>query len=241
MTSHTYKIKLDHIFEGPMDLLVHLIKKHEVDIYDIPIALITDQFLAYLEWMQSLNIDVASDFLVMAATLAHIKSRMLLPRQRASEPEDEEAEDLRLEIAGQLVEYLQMKDVALQLSERPLLDEDVFTRCPDKSDFIIHPEEEVVKTDLFDLISAYHRLLEKSAAKDEMRIVAERISVKDRMTEIIHIIEDKGTVTFLELLSTTPKRIDIVVTFLAILEIVKLKLVRLVVNGRSNGMRLFYT
>lgn len=223
-----------------MDLLVHLIKKHEVDIYDIPIALITDQFLAYLEWMKSLNIDVASDFLVMAATLAHIKSRMLLPR-RAAEPPDEESEDLRLEIAGQLVEYLQMKDVALQLAERPLLDDDVFTRRPDKSDFIIHPEEEIVKTDLFDLISAYHRLLEKSAGKDGMRIIPERVSVKDRMTEIIHIIEDKGTVTFLELLSKKPERMDIVVTFLAILEIVKLKLVRLVENGQSNGMRLFYT
>ena len=240
MASHTYEIKLESVFEGPMDLLVHLIKKHEVDIYDIPIALITDQFLAYLEWMKSLNIDVASDFLVMAATLAHIKSRMLLPR-RAAEPADEEAEDLRLEIAGQLVEYLQLKDVAIELADRPILDDDVFTRRPDKADFIIDPEEEVVKTDLFDLISAYHRLLEKSAAKDEMRIVAERISVKDRMTEIIHIIEDKGTVTFLELLSTPPERMDIVVTFLAILEIVKLKLVRLVVNGRSNGMRLFYT
>jgi segregation and condensation protein A len=240
MASHTYEIKLESVFEGPMDLLVHLIKKHEVDIYDIPIALITDQFLAYLEWMKSLNIDVASDFLVMAATLAHIKSRMLLPR-RPSEPEDEEAEDLRLEIAGQLALYLQMKDVALELADRPILNDDVFTRRPDKADFIINPEEEIVKTDLFDLISAYHRLLEKSAASDGMRIIPERVSVKDRMTEIIHIIEEKGTVTFLELLSKKPERMDIVVTFLAILEIVKLKLVRLVENGQSNGMRLFYT
>ncbi len=239
MAGHTYEIKLDHIFEGPMDLLVHLIKKHEVDIYDIPIALITDQFLAYLEWMKSLNIDIASDFLVMAATLAHIKSRMLLPR-RPSEPEDEETEDLRLEIAEQLIEYLQMKDVALQLASRPVLDDDVFTRRPDKQSFIIDPEKEIVKTDLFDLISAYHRLLEKSAVTDSMRITPERVSVKDRMTEIIDIIEAKGTVTFLDLLDKTPDRINIVVTFLAVLEIVKLQLVRLVENGQPNGMRLFY-
>ena len=240
MTSHTYEIKLDNIFEGPMDLLVHLIKKHEVDIYDIPIALITDRFLAYLEWMQSLNIEVASDFLVMAATLAHIKSRMLLPKPE-NQTEDEEEEDLRLEIAGQLLEYLQMKDVALQLSERSILDEDVFARSPDKSFFIIDPEEEVVKTDLFDLISAYHKLLDQTAGKDGMRIIAEKISVKDRMTEIIDIMENKGTVTFLDLLSKNSERIDIVVTFLAILEIVKLKLVRIVQNGQGSGLRLFYT
>ena len=99
MATSSYEIKLDNVFEGPMDLLVHLIKKNEVDIYDIPISLITDQFLAYLEWMRSLNIEVASDFLVMAATLAHIKSRMLLPSS-PSESAEENEEDPRMEIAG---------------------------------------------------------------------------------------------------------------------------------------------
>ena len=240
MTSHTYEIKLDNIFEGPMDLLVHLIKKHEVDIYDIPISLITDQFLAYLEWMKSLNIEIASDFLVMAATLAHIKSRMLLPK-RTSDPEDADEEDLRLEIAGQLLEYLQMKGVAEELAERPILGEDVFTRHPDKSSFMIDPEEEVVKTDLFDLISSYHKLLDKTSGKAGIRIISERVSVKDRMTEIIDIIEGKGTITFLELIPKKPERIDIVITFLAVLEIVKLKLVRIVQNGQKSGLRLFYT
>ncbi len=239
MPSNIYEIKLDNIFEGPMDLLVHLIKKHEVDIYDIPIALITDRFLAYIEWMESLNIEVASDFLVMAATLAHIKSRMLLPRR--SNATDDEEEDLRLEIAGQLLEYLQMKGVAQQLTERPLLDEDVFTRSQDKSSFLIDPKEEVVKTNLFDLISAYHKLLDKTSDKAGIRIIPERVSVKDRMTEIVNIIEDKGTITFVELLPKKSERIDIVVTFLAILEIVKLQLVRIVQNGQKSGLRLFYT
>ena len=239
MKSQTYEIKLDNIFEGPMDLLVHLIKKHEVDIYDIPIALLTDQFLAYLEWMESLNIEVASDFLVMAATLAHIKSRMLLPK-RANDPADEEEDDLRLEIAGHLLEYLQMKGVAEELSERPMLGEDVFTRRPGKASFMIDPKEEVVKTDLFDLISAYHKLLDKTSDRAGIRIIPERVSVKDRMTEIINTIEDKGTITFVELLPKKSERIDIVVTFLAILEIVKLKLVRIVQNGQKSGLRLFY-
>ena len=239
MPSQSYEIKLDNIFEGPMDLLVHLIKKHEVDIYDIPIALITDRFLEYLEWMKSLNIEVASDFLVMAATLAHIKSRMLLPKRPGDIAEDDEY-DPRMEIAGQLLEYLQMKTAAEELTERSILDNDVFTRCPDKKTYLIDPEEEVVKTDLFDLISTFHKLLDKISDKDGIRIIAERISVKDRMTEIINLIEDKGTLTFIELLSEKPQRIDIVVTFLAILEIVKLKLVRIVQNGSKSGLRLFY-
>jgi len=239
MPSQPYEIKLDNVFEGPMDLLVHLIKKHEVDIYDIPIALITDQFLAYLEWMKSLNIEVASDFLVMAATLAHIKSRMLLPKRPGDIAEDDEY-DPRMEIAGQLLEYLQMKTAAEELTERSILDNDVFTRCPDKKTYLIDPEEEVVKTDLFDLISTFHKLLDKISDKDGIRIIAERVSVKDRMTEIINLIEDKGTLTFIELLSEKPQRIDIVVTFLAILEIVKLKLVRIVQNGSKSGLRLFY-
>ncbi len=239
MPSKSYEIKLDNVFEGPMDLLVHLIKKHEVDIYDIPIAFITDQFLAYLEWIKSLNIEVASDFLVMAATLAHIKSRMLLPKRPGDIAEDDEY-DPRMEIAGQLLEYLQIKTAAEELTERSILDNDVFTRCPDKKTYLIDPEEEVVKTDLFDLISTFHKLLDKISDKDGIRIIAERISVKDRMTEIINMIEDKGTLTFIELLSEKPQRIDIVVTFLAILEIVKLKLVRIVQDSGKSGLRLFY-
>jgi len=240
MPSQTYEIKLDNVFEGPMDLLVHLIKKHEVDIYDIPIALITDQFLAYLEWMKSLNVEVASDFLVMAATLAHIKSRMLLPRLKEDSLEEDE-EDLRLEIAGQLMEYLQMKTAAGELSDRPLLEDDVFTRRPDKSAFLIDPGAEVVKTDLFELITAYHQLFNRASGAEGLRIIAESISVKDRMTEVITILETKGTVTLLELVPRRPQRLDVVVTFLAILELVKLGLARLAQNGQNASLRLYYS
>lgn len=240
MTGQPYEIKLEKVFEGPMDLLVHLIKKNEVDIYDIPIALITDQFLSYLEWMQSLNVEVASDFLVMAATLAHIKSRMLLPRRQEETAGETEEEDLRVEIAGQLVEYLQMKQAAGELAQRPLLDEDVFVRHPDKTGFLINPVTEVVKLDLFDLITAYHRLMEKAAGRDGLRIEAERVSVKDRMTEIINILEKKGETTLLEILPSPMARMDIVVTFLAVLEIVKLGLARLSQNSQQESLRLFY-
>ncbi len=239
MTQQAYEIKLENIFEGPMDLLVHLIKKNELDIYDIPISFITEKFLAYLDWMRSLNVDIASEFLVMAATLAHIKSRMLLPAPR-SDPEAEEGEDPRLEIADQLMQYLQMQSVAEQLAERSILDEDVFVRTADPRPYEIDPAQEVIKTDLYDLIVAYYSLLEKSEDSKGLHIAAERVSVKDRMTEIINIIEEKGTIAFHELLPIQPDKSDIIVTFLAILEIVKLRLVRIAQAGRHHVLRLYY-
>jgi segregation and condensation protein A len=239
MTAPIYEIKLENIFEGPMDLLVHLIKKNEVDIYDIPISLITDQFLAYLEWMRSLSIEVASDFLVMAATLAHIKSRMLLPSSPA-ESSDENQEDPRMEIAGPLIELFQMKSVAEQLLERPVLDEDIFIRHPEKTLFMYNPDEDVIKTDLFELIQTYHQLMQRSVGQNGLRIISEQISVKEKMTEIINIIEEKGTITFRELISDHPTKIVIIVTFLAVLEITKLNLARIVQSNKVGIMRLFY-
>ena len=126
-----YQVRLAHVFEGPMDLLVHLIRKNELDIYDIPIAFITERFLAYIEWMKTMNINVAADFLVMAATLAHIKSRTLLPD---SQPESREDEDPRDAIAGPIIEYLRMKSAAKGLAERNILNQDVFGRKPAEKD-----------------------------------------------------------------------------------------------------------
>ena len=151
-----YKVKLD-IFEGPMDLLVHLIKKAEVDIYDIPIALITDQFLAYVDWMKSMNIDFAGDFILMAATLTQIKSRMLLPVHDGDEAEEE---DHRLELTRPLLEYLQMKSVADQLIERNLLGDKTFIRNPSRDDFLTSPDDEFIKIGLFELIDAFQKILD---------------------------------------------------------------------------------
>ena len=147
-----YRVKLTDIFEGPMDLLVHLIKKNEVNIYDIPIALITEQYLHYLQWLDALNVDYAAEFVVMASSLAQIKSRMLLPVH----PEEEgEEEDPRQMIVRPLLEYLKLKSAAEQLAERPLLGEDTFTRPAQPAKQTLSGEEEVIKIGLFELIDAF--------------------------------------------------------------------------------------
>jgi len=152
-----YEIKLDQVFEGPMALLVHLIKKNEVDIYDIPIAVITQQYLAYLEWIKLMNIDFAGDFLVMASTLTHIKSRMLLPTH---DIEDEEEEDPRLALTKPLQEYLEMQSVAEQLASRNLLGEHTFVRPIAEQDYTKLPDEEpYVQVGLFELIEAFQKIL----------------------------------------------------------------------------------
>lgn len=221
-----------------MDLLVHLIKKNEVDIYDIPISLITEQFLAYLEWMQSLSIEVAGDFLVMAATLVQIKSRMLLPDPAAEGSEDED--DPRMAIAGPLLEYLKMKSIAEQLGRRSVLDADVFARPADQNLFPVDPGDVAVKADLFELIQAFQGLMERSAGHNCIQITPERVSIKERMTEIIAVIEKKGTLSFRELLGGRPEKIDIVVTFLAMLEMVRLNLIHVIQGDNIGELRLFY-
>ena len=237
MANNVYQITLADIFEGPMDLLVHLIKKNEVDIYDIPIAFITDQFLDYLEWMKSLDIDIAGDFLVMAATLTHIKSRMLLP-VRPADTDSEEAADPRDEIAGPLIEYMQMKSVAAQLASQPLLDADVFTCKGEAAQLSEDPAEAGLQADLTDLLNAYQSLMDKMADEEGLRIAFDRMSVKEKVTEIVDEIKEKGQAAFGALLSETPDRMEIIVTFLAILEIVKLNMGRLSQSGPDGRLQL---
>lgn len=239
MVNEPYTIKLQDIFEGPMDLLVHLIKKNEVDIYDIPIAFITEKFLEYLEWMKSLDVDIAGDFLVMAATLAHIKSRMLLPSRNEGADTDED-DDPRKEITGPLIEYMQMKSVAEKLARQPILEEDVFSRNIERYNLIKDPSEEPLQVDLTSLLSTYRSLLDRIADQKGLRITFEGISVKEKMTELIDIIKEKGAVAFDSLLSDTPDRIEIILTFLAILEIVKLNMVRLIQSGPYGNLRLIH-
>ena len=231
-----YQVRLAHVFEGPMDLLVHLIRKNELDIYDIPIAFITERFLAYIEWMKTMNINVAADFLVMAATLAHIKSRTLLPD---SQPESREDEDPRDAIAGPIIEYLRMKSAAKGLAERNILNQDVFGRKPAEKDRRIPLEERPIKADLFELALAWQSLIERASPSIIYEITPERISVRDRMTEIIELLEEKGTVTFLELVSANTTRSDVVVSFLAVLEIARLNLVRISDENRDGGFTLY--
>jgi segregation and condensation protein A len=235
MTSETYEVRLDDIFEGPMDLLVHLIKKNEVNIYDIPIALITDQFLEYLEWMKSLNIDFVGDFIVMASTLTTIKSKMLLPLH-----DIEDEEDPRSEIARPLADYLRMKSAAEQLAARNLLGEHTFVRNPDRNDFLKDAEGEFIRVGLFELIDAFKRILENVTPDSRLEFEADTLSVKDRISNIVDILEEKKSVTFDELFSGSIHKSDVIVTFLAVLEMVKLYLIRIVQHVQTGIIRLFY-
>lgn len=236
MTEDIYRVRLEDIFEGPMDLLVHLIKKNEVDIYNIPISLITNQYLEYIEWMKSMNIDVAGDFLVLAATLAHIKSRMLLPVQEDEEDED----DPRSQIVEPLLEYLQMKSAAEDLAARSLLGEDVFVRPSENQRFTFDPGEQMVRVGLFELIDAFQTILERAAPDQIVEFEADAVSVKDRIAQIIDIIEVKTSVTFDELFAKPVIKTEVIVTFLALLEMVKIGLIEVVQHVQTGAIRIFY-
>ncbi len=236
MQDAPYQVKIENIFEGPMDLLLHLIKKHEVDIYDIPIALITEQYLAYLELMKVLNIDFAGEFVVMASTLTHVKSRLLLP---AHEGETDE-EDPRLEIIRPLEEYIRMKSAADRLAERNLLGKDTFARKPGQENSWINQEDDIIKVGLFELIDAFQKILENISSDVRVDITADTISVKDRIAQLIDVFEAKGSVTFEELFSEKTDKSEVVLTFLAILEMVKLYLLRIVQHTQTGVIRLFY-
>jgi segregation and condensation protein A len=235
MQEEIYKVQLEDIFEGPMDLLVHLIKKNELDIYDIPIALVTEQYLQYMKWMKAMNIDLAGDFIVLASTLTQIKSRMLLPASS-----EEEEDDPRQEIIKPLVEYLQMKSAAEQLSERHLLGEETFVRRTDRQEFIDGEEAAYIKVGLFELIDAFQTILAKIPDDLQMEFTPDRISVKEKITQITDILEAKGSVTFDQLFSERPDKNEVIVTFLAILEMVKLALIRIAQHAQTGVMRLFY-
>lgn len=237
MVSETYEIVLDDIFEGPMDLLVHLIRKNEVDIYDIPIALVTDQYLSYLDWMKSMNIDFAGDFLLMAATLAQIKSRMLLPLHGLGDQDDE---DPRLEITRPLLEYLQMKSAAEDLAGRNILGDQTFARKPCQEDFNLAADEQIIQVGLFELIDAFKRILDNVSEEHRVDMTTERISVRERIGEIIEVLESKGSITFSELFTVPYDKAQIVVTFLALLEMVKLSLIRVAQYVQTGIIRLFY-
>lgn len=229
-----YRVRLQDVFEGPMDLLVHLIKKAEVDIYDIPIAQITEQYLEYLEWMQQMNIDFAGDFVLMASTLTHIKSRMLLPPQAGEE------EDPRLEITRPLLEYLRIKSAAEQLAERNLLGDKTFTRKPDADILKGVEDDQVIRIGLFELIDAFQSILDKVTPGHRVDLTRDRISVQDRISQLAEMLEAQDSMTFDELFAEDHQRSDIIVTFLAILEMAKLNLIRIAQHVPTGIIRIFY-
>lgn len=228
------------IFEGPLDLLLHLIRINEVDISDIPIALISEQYLEYLGRMREVDIDVASDYLVMAATLAYIKSRMLLPPEPDAE-DDQEGEDPRAELARRLAEYATFKEVARDLGSRPRVGRDVFPGEPDVQE--ASADEPGLAVSLFSLVEAMRRVLEQLPGDATHHQVARaRITVQTRMLQILDRIatEADRIVSFEDLLTEDARtRQWILLTFLAILELAKIQAVRIFQNatewGRPSG------
>ena len=220
-------VKLD-IFEGPLDLLLHLIRKNEVDIYDIPISLITKQYLEYIDLMQELNIDLAGEFLVMASTLTHIKSRTLLPSHDPNQS-DEEGDDPRLDLVEQLKEHMRFKEAADRLESRPWLDRDVFVRGGAKEDVAqaqAAPGEEYIAAGLFDLIEAFRGLLSTRGTELSFSLPEAGITIEERMTQILNLVRDGSAVSFAQCFSRDHSRTELVVTFLAILELMRLGLIR---------------
>ena len=234
-----YAIKLD-IFEGPLDLLLYLIKKNEIDIYNIPIALVTEQYLHYLNMIKSLNLDLAGEYLVMASTLIHIKSKMLLPVPE--EPEEEEEEDPRAELVRQLVEYQTFKEAAANLGKRSLLERDVFTRSallPEETGKLNADEEELMEVSVFELIEAFHRIVSQIDKKELMEIDLEKMSITDIINEIMEQLSLAKNLTFEDLLRERKDRRRIIYTFLALLELIKLRMIKAYQTSAFGVIRIF--
>lgn len=219
----SYTIRLDG-FEGPLDLLLHLIRKNEIDIFNIPIVLITEQYMEYLRMMKTLNLDIAGEYLLMASTLLHIKSKMLLPQREEGEEEDQE-EDPRAELVRRLLEYQKYKMAAEELIARPMLDRDVFVRLnPQEPE---ETQEERIEVTLFDLLEAFRKMLSRAREEPAHEIVLDRITVEERIQEILSLLrEEKKSIAFHLLFPEGASRRMIIVTFLAILELVKMRWIR---------------
>jgi segregation and condensation protein A len=221
-----YKVKLE-IFEGPLDLLLYLIKKDEIDIYDIPIERITKQYLEYMDMFKILDLDVAGDFVVMAANLIYIKSRYLLPKDQQPPEETAEEDDPRWELVRQLIEYKKFKDAAAHLQQCELTQENLFSRVPEKPEF--EAERPIGEVSIFDLINAFTGILKRLNKTEDLReIFEENYTVSDKIDLIMKLTAGGVPLRFSELFASVASRTEIVVTFLALLELIRLKQLRAV-------------
>ncbi|HOX54243.1 MAG TPA: segregation/condensation protein A [Candidatus Omnitrophota bacterium] len=219
----THKIKLD-FFEGPLDLLLYLIKKNEVNIYDIPISEITEQYLQYIELIKLLDLDIVGDFLVMAATLMQIKSKMLLPQPEV--PPEEEIVDPRADLVNRLLEYEKYKEAAEELRQRELARKNVFIRPPDtetEERFLREPGEVFFEASLFDLISAFSKALKDIPRETFYEVMKDEFTVEQKIHDILHLLLLKQEISIQELFSKAKSKLEIVANFLATLELIRLK------------------
>jgi segregation and condensation protein A len=223
----TYSVTLP-MFEGPLDLLLHLCQKHELNIIEIPISFVTEKYLEYLKFMTLANLDVAAEYLVMAATLAHIKSKMLLP-QVPSGQEDEavDEEDPREALIRRLLEYQKYKKAAEDLAAKGIKGADYFGRGASIEQAAPIGTPPLADISLFALMDAFQRVLSRSKVKITHDIIADRLSINDRIHELVDILKSKKRVLFDELFEGIATRFDLVITFLALLEMTKLRMTRL--------------
>jgi segregation and condensation protein A len=232
-----YPVRLEN-FEGPLDLLLHLIKKNQVNVYDIPIVLITQQYLDYIDLMQELNLDVAGEFLVMAATLIHVKSRMLLPRPDPAQEDPEE--DPREALMRRLLEHQKFKAAAELLHERETLRNAQWTR-PDGAVAQIAgdaPEPEI-EVDLFSLISAFRAVVERAKQRPKMYLPGEQIPIEVRIDQLLARLSETEACGFEDLFADMQTRSGMIVTFLALLEMIRLKLIRVFQTGPHGSIRVY--
>src|SRR5262245_60871369 len=227
-------------FEGPLDLLVHLIKKHQINVYDIPISLITKQYLEYLNLLQELNLDLASEFLVMAATLIHIKSRMLLPRPETATGDPAEEEDPRDALVRRLLEHQTFKAAAEVLHDRETVRSAQWARPDSRIEEIAGEDyEPEIEVDLFSLLSAFKLVLERLRERPPIAIPGEQISVEARIEQLLERLSETEACGFDDLFEDAASRQDLIVTFLAMLEMIRLKLIRVYQSGVGGPIRLY--
>ena len=224
-----YRVQLP-TFEGPLDLLLHLIEEHELDIRDIPIAFIAEKYVEYITLMDELNIDTASEYLVMAATLTHIKSKMLLPTPPKDQEDEEDAElDPRAELVRRLLEYQKYKHAAEQLASHDVLGRDVFPRGLPAPQ--VDGPAQIAGLSLFKLLDAFQAVVSRARVTLDHQIDVERFSITDRINELSDLLRQSSRLTFEDLFVGQRSRIDLIVTFLALLEMTRLRLTRLTQGG----------
>jgi len=234
-----YPVRLAN-FEGPLDLLLHLIKKNEVSIYDIPITLITAQYLEYIDLMQEMNLDVAGEFLVMAATLIHIKSKMLLPRPETAAGVEGDGEDPRDALVRRLLEHQKYKAAAGLLHEREQVRSAQWLRPDERVAAIAGDEyEPELEVDLFSLLTAFQAVVERAKQRPKLVLPSEQIPVEVRIDQLLARLSETEAIGFEELFADAQDRAGLIVTFLALLEMIRLKLIRVFQSGSFGPIRVY--
>jgi segregation and condensation protein A len=232
-----YKVKLD-TFEGPLDLLLHLIRKNEVNIYDIPIALITERYLGYIELMQELNLDVAGEFLVMAATLIHVKSRMLLPRPDPSQEDPDE--DPRDALVRRLLEHQKFKAAAELLHEKEIQRSAQWGRPDGRvADLVGEAPEPEIEVDLFSLMTAFRQVLDRVRQRPRVVLPAEQMPIEVRIDQLMARLSESEACGFEELFADVQTRAGMIVTFLALLEMIRMRRIRVFQQGNFGPIRVY--